>query len=71
MTLRTRIEGMHPLAKKLIGVILVILGFLALITPLTPGSWLALIGFELLGLRFLFLDKLKALFKKKEDKNRP
>jgi hypothetical protein len=26
---------------------------LALLTPLTPGSWLALIGLELLGLRML------------------
>ena len=35
--------------KKILGVILVIVGVLALFTPLTPGSWLAIIGLELLG----------------------
>ncbi len=40
--------------KAVLGGILVIAGFLALITPFTPGSWLALLGFELLGLRVLF-----------------
>ena len=38
--------------------VLVIVGFLALVTPFSPGSWLILIGFELLGLRFLLEDKL-------------
>jgi c-di-AMP phosphodiesterase-like protein len=69
--------------KKVIGVILIIYGILALLTPLTPGSWLALIGLELLGIRqfvfrkFLndkqriaaeaFMEKLKSRFKKKTD----
>jgi len=39
-------------------VVCVIVGFLALVTPFSPGSWLILIGFELLGLRFLLEDKL-------------
>jgi len=39
-------------------VVLVVVGFLALVTPFSPGSWLILIGFELLGLRFLLEDKL-------------
>ncbi len=67
--------------KKVIGVILIIIGLIALFTPLTPGSWLALIGLELLGIRqfvfrhFLtkkqqvvaeaFWEKLKSKFKKK------
>jgi len=52
---------MRRLVKKGVGVILVVLGFLALITPLTPGSWLIPIGLELLGLRFLLEDRLRAL----------
>ena len=41
--------------KKVIGVILIIYGIFALLTPFTPGSWLALIGMELLGIRqFVF-----------------
>lgn len=46
--------------KKILGVLLILIGVLALITPLTPGSWLALIGLELLGLRTLFDDKIRA-----------
>jgi len=37
--------------KKVLGVILIVIGLFALFTPLTPGSWLALIGLELLGIR--------------------
>ena len=39
--------------KRLIGAVLLAFGLLALVTPLTPGSWLALIGLELLGLTWL------------------
>jgi hypothetical protein len=48
------------IVRKTIGVILIVLGFLALVTPLTPGSWLIPIGLELLGLRLLLQDKLLA-----------
>jgi len=50
--------------RKLTGIILVIIGFLALITPLTPGSWLIFIGLELLGIRLLFIQKIKSRLKK-------
>jgi len=72
---------MKTIIKKVIGVILIIVGLIALFTPFTPGSWLALIGLELLGIRqfvfrkFLndkqraaaeeFMRKLKSKFKKK------
>jgi len=49
---------MKKTLRKILGVILVILGLAALLTPLTPGSWLALIGLELLGIRMLFERKL-------------
>jgi hypothetical protein len=52
---------MKSIFKKAFGVILIILGFLALITPFTPGSWLILIGFELLGFRILLHGKLRSL----------
>lgn len=44
--------------RIIVGVVLILLGFLAAITPFTPGSWLALIGLELLGLRVLLEKKL-------------
>ena len=37
---------------------MVLVGVFALLTPLTPGSWLALIGLEILGLRILLERKL-------------
>lgn len=49
--------------KKALGIILIILGFLALITPCSPGSWLILVGLEFLGLGFLLEDKLPAFLK--------
>ncbi|MBI2637795.1 MAG: hypothetical protein HYW88_02745 [Candidatus Sungbacteria bacterium] len=56
-----------PKLKKTIGAILVLVGLAALVTPLSPGSWLAIIGLELLGVRVLFFDKLKFWnWKKKE-----
>ena len=48
---------MKTIIKKVIGVILIIYGVFALLTPLTPGSWLALIGLELIGVRMLFFRK--------------
>jgi hypothetical protein len=71
---------MKTIIKKIIGVILIIYGIFALLTPFTPGSWLALIGLELLGIRqfvfrkFLndkqraaaekFMERIKAKFKR-------
>jgi uncharacterized protein YqgC (DUF456 family) len=49
----------QPQLRKTLGVTLVLLGFIALITPLTPGAVFMLAGgLELLGLRFLFMDRL-------------
>jgi len=48
------------LIKKIIGGILVVLGILALLTPLTPGSWLIPIGLEMIGVPLVFWDKAKA-----------
>lgn len=54
---------MRKYLKKALGVVLIILGFLALITPCSPGSWLILVGLEFLGLGFLLEDKLPAFLK--------
>jgi len=41
-------------SSKTTGVVLVIIGIIALLTPFTPGSWLIFVGLEILGVRFLF-----------------
>jgi len=49
---------MNKAARTVVGVTVIVLGFLALVTPFTPGSWLIPIGLEFLGLRILLEDKL-------------
>ena len=56
---------MRKSLRIILGVVLIILGVLAAVTPLSPGSWLALIGLELLGLRILFERKLLTLLPEK------
>ncbi len=46
--------------RIVIGVFLLLVGLFALFTPFTPGSWLALVGLEFLGLRVLLRDWLCA-----------
>ena len=55
---------MSPALKKAIGILLILIGLFALLTPFTPGSWLVFIGLELLGLRMVFWDKIKTRFQK-------
>ena len=50
--------------KKILGVILIILGVLIHMIPLMPGSWLIVLGLELLGVRLLIWDKVKSYFHK-------
>jgi len=54
-------EKMRRALKIVLGILLILIGVLALLTPLTPGSWLALIGLEILGLRILLERKLISL----------
>ena len=56
---------MRRVARIVLGIVLMILGVLALLTPFTPGSWLALIGLELLGLRLVFQRKVLSLLPQK------
>lgn len=39
--------------RKIVGVVLLLLGVLALLTPFTPGSWLAFVGLGLLGFKLV------------------
>ncbi|MBI5644995.1 hypothetical protein HY970_02745 [Candidatus Kaiserbacteria bacterium] len=60
-----------PLWKIVVGIILILLGILALVTPFTPGSWLAFVGLEFLGIRLAAWDRFKNWWlgrkKEKED----
>ena len=56
---------MRKTLRIILGVVLIILGVLAAVTPLSPGSWLALIGLEILGLRILAERKFLSLLPEK------
>jgi uncharacterized protein YqgC (DUF456 family) len=56
---------MRKILRIILGVVLIILGVLAAVTPLSPGSWLALIGLELLGIRILVERKFLSLLPEK------
>lgn len=50
----------HTNRKRLLGLIAVLVGFIALITPFTPGAtFFIFIGMQLLGIHIIFLDKIK------------
>lgn len=53
----------RPRLRKTVGWFLVAVGFVALVTPLTPGGLLFFVGLELLGMRVLVLDKMKSFFR--------
>lgn len=44
--------------RIVVGIMLIVLGLAALLTPLTPGSWLVPIGLELVGLRVLLRNRV-------------
>lgn len=50
-------EEVSPSLKKVVGVILMMIGVLALVTPFTPGSWLIFVGLELLGISIWRKDR--------------
>ena len=54
----------NPKVRKIIGVIMVVVGLLSIVTPFTPVGFLLVLGLEILGIRILFWDKLKNWFKK-------
>ncbi len=54
----------HPYIKMVSGIILIIIGFVALVTPLTPGSWLIIFGLELIGVRLVICNRILNLKKK-------
>jgi Putative transmembrane protein (PGPGW) len=48
----------RPRLKKTVGWVFIVVGVVALVAPVIPGAPLVFIGFELLGFRLLFVDKL-------------
>ncbi len=52
------------LLKQIAGIILIIVGFVALVTPFTPGAWLIFVGAELAGIGILSRERMKVYWQK-------
>lgn len=58
------IKSLNGGYKKILGTIAMVVGFIALITPFTPGAfWLLFLGLELMGVDILFLHEIEKQFK--------
>lgn len=49
--------------KKILGLILVLIGIIGIVTPLLPGLALIWIGLELLGWRIIFSERIRRWMK--------
>jgi len=58
-------KNIRRVLRITLGIVLIILGVVAALTPFSPGSWLALIGLEILGLRLLLQRKFLSLLPRK------
>ena len=47
------------LLKQIAGGLLIVIGFAALLTPLTPGAWLIFVGANMLGISFLSRKRMR------------
>jgi hypothetical protein len=53
--------------KKLFGVLFLIYGIIALVTPGIPGAWFIFFGLELFGVRVLWGERIKAWWRSKKN----
>ncbi len=56
----------RPRLRKIAGWTLVVVGFVALVAPIIPGAPVVFIGLELLGLRIIFMDKIKGIIRREK-----
>ncbi len=57
---------LRPRLRKIVGWFLVVFGFFALVTPLTPGGLLFFVGLEILGLRIIFTERVRRFFRREQ-----
>lgn len=58
------LQKLIALARVPAGFLLIVLGLMALVTPLTPGSWLVVVGLELMGFRLTYGPMLRKMYQK-------
>lgn len=65
--MRDWVRTLDPRLRMLIGILFIALGLLALVTPLTPGSWLVFVGLELIGFRLAIWHNITAWWTGRKD----
>ena len=63
-----RLFFLRSRVRKILAVFLIIVGTVALVTPLSPGAWLIPIGLGFLGVRLAFWEKIKVWWSKDKSK---
>ncbi|MBX4189462.1 hypothetical protein KW785_02600 [Candidatus Parcubacteria bacterium] len=58
-----RIWANNPRFRKVVGIILVVFGFIGIVTPFTPWGFLFFVGLGILGIRFALVEKVVAKLK--------
>lgn len=61
----------HPRSAKVLGIFFIVIGFVALVTPLTPGGVLFFVGLEIMGWRLISRERLYSFFRKKKHAHVP
>jgi hypothetical protein len=54
--------------KKILGLVILIIGLILHLVPLFPASGIVIVGLELLGVRLLLQDKIKAWNERRKNK---
>ena len=57
----------HPVYRKTIGVVLVLLGLVALALPLVPFAWVGIVGLKLLGVPLPFEQRIRAWWRHRQE----
>ncbi len=55
----------NPKIRKAVAICMIVIGLISIITPFTPVGFLLVLGLEILGVRALYWNKIKAWFGKK------
>ena len=61
---------MRTLFRKIIGVLLILMGMLLGFVPFIPGIVLVLLGLQLLGLPLVNWERVKEFFRRRKDDQR-
>jgi uncharacterized protein YqgC (DUF456 family) len=63
-------ESMFDVIKLVLGVVALVIGLAGLLLPILPGWILIFVGLELIGIKIVFIDKIKEYVIKKIEESK-